>query len=158
MTTPPPSKLLPIVSMIPSFLRYRTTTSRYRKMIPEMDNKPPSLQRMEIPVDNAQLIVPATSADIAAVLAALRQTNEMLQQQGLRQQQGPRLDAVERNQHPRRNNSPPRRHHRSRTPPRQENVSQRRPPLEHPPPPSKKRDRTPLPPTTKKGKTIDRPE
>ncbi|MCI98140.1 hypothetical protein A2U01_0119443, partial [Trifolium medium] len=33
-------------------------------------------------------------ADIAAVLAALKQTNEMLQQQNLR------LDAVERNQRP----------------------------------------------------------
>ncbi|MCH82066.1 hypothetical protein A2U01_0002862 [Trifolium medium] len=79
-------------------------------------------------------------------------------------QQGPRLDAVERNQRPQRNNSPPRRHHRSGMPPRQENVSQRRPPLERPPQPSKKRDRTPPPregitsPTTKKGKTNDRPE
>ncbi|MCI46488.1 hypothetical protein A2U01_0067728, partial [Trifolium medium] len=90
-----------------------------------------------------------TSADIAAVLAALKQTNEMLQQQSLR------LDAVERNQRPQRNNSPPRGHNRSRTPPRQENIS---------PQTSKKRDRTPPPregrisPTTKKGKTFDRQE
>ncbi|MCI87715.1 hypothetical protein A2U01_0109000, partial [Trifolium medium] len=49
-------------------------------------------ETQEIPVDNAQPIVPATSAYIAAVLAALKQTNEMLQHQSLR------LDAVERNQ------------------------------------------------------------
>ncbi|MCI54084.1 hypothetical protein A2U01_0075331 [Trifolium medium] len=63
----------------------------YRKTILEMGKKPPSLQTsedgegvqrlterqtgkrpQEIPVDNTQPIVPATSADITAVLAALR--------------------------------------------------------------------------------------
>ncbi|MCI00293.1 hypothetical protein A2U01_0021310, partial [Trifolium medium] len=116
-------------------------------------------------VDNAQHILPVTNADIAALLAALKQTTESLQKQNQRlDAQNLRLDALERNQRPRRNNSPPRRQHLSKSPPRQEPVRQRRPALERIEPSSNKRDRTPPPregrasPTTKKGKTIDRSE
>ncbi|MCI27178.1 hypothetical protein A2U01_0048376, partial [Trifolium medium] len=88
-------------------------------------------------MDKAQPVTQLTKSDIAEVLAALRHTNNLLQQQGLR------IDALERNQRPRKSNSPPRRHHRSATPPpRRDNTHQRRPALERlqqPPQQNKKR-------------------
>ncbi|MCI41234.1 hypothetical protein A2U01_0062467, partial [Trifolium medium] len=53
----------------------------------------------EKPVDKAQPVAQLSGSDIAEVLAALRHTNELLQQQGLR------IDALERNQRPRRSSS-----------------------------------------------------
>ncbi|MCI38265.1 hypothetical protein A2U01_0059493, partial [Trifolium medium] len=126
-------------------------------------------ETQEISVDNAQPIVPVTNADIAAVLAALKQTTEALQRQNQRlDAQNLKLDALERNQRPRRSNSrsSPRRHHMSATPPpRHDNSHQKCPALERlqqSPQENKKRDRTPpredrVSPTTKKGNRLNDP-
>ncbi|MCI25656.1 hypothetical protein A2U01_0046847, partial [Trifolium medium] len=79
----------------------------------------------EIPVRKARATELVTKDDIAEVLAALRHTNDLLQQQGLR------TDALEKNQRPRNSNSPPRRHNRPATPPpRRQDTHNRRPALE----------------------------
>ncbi|MCI44954.1 hypothetical protein A2U01_0066193, partial [Trifolium medium] len=92
----------------------------------------------EISVDTAQPTTSVTNADLAVVIAALKQTTEALQSQSRRlDEQNLRLDALERNQRPQRNNSPLRRYHRSRSPSRQETVKQRRPALERIEQPSK---------------------
>ncbi|MCI30361.1 hypothetical protein A2U01_0051570, partial [Trifolium medium] len=105
----------------------------------QLGKRPQSTQ--EKLVDRAQPIAPPSDSDIAAVLAALKQTNVMLQRQNLR------IEALERNQrHPRTNSrSPTRRHHRSATPPPRNTNNQRRPPLERLQQPTRKRDRTPPP-------------
>ncbi|CAJ2631771.1 unnamed protein product [Trifolium pratense] len=82
-----------------------------------------------------------TNAELAALIAALKQTTEALQGQNRRMdEQNLRLDRLERNQRLSRNNSPPRRTHTSQSPPRQEIVRQRRPALERIEQPGKKRD------------------
>ncbi|MCI84100.1 hypothetical protein A2U01_0105376, partial [Trifolium medium] len=70
-------------------------------------------------------------AELAALIAALKQTTEALQGQNRRMdEQNMRLDRLERNQRLSRNNSLPRRTPTSQSPPRQETVRQRRPALE----------------------------
>ncbi|CAJ2667150.1 unnamed protein product [Trifolium pratense] len=82
-----------------------------------------------------------TNAELAALIAALKQTTEALQGQNRRMdEQNLRLDRLERNQRFSRNNSPPRRTPTSQSPPRQEIVIQRRPALERIEQPGKKRD------------------
>ncbi|CAJ2674993.1 unnamed protein product [Trifolium pratense] len=82
-----------------------------------------------------------TNAELATLIAALKQTTEALQGQNRRMdEQNLRLDRLERNQRLSRNNSPPRRTPTSQSPPRQETVRQRRPALERIEQPGKKRD------------------
>ncbi|CAJ2674684.1 unnamed protein product [Trifolium pratense] len=104
-----------------------------------------------------------TNAELASLIAALKQTTEALQGQNRRlDEQNTRLDRLERNQRFSRNNSPPRRTPVSQSPPRQEVVKQRRPALERIEQPNKKRDHVSPPregvssPVSKKGKTVDR--
>ncbi|CAJ2665932.1 unnamed protein product [Trifolium pratense] len=104
-----------------------------------------------------------TNAELAALIAALKQTTEVLQGQNRRMdEQNLRLDRLERNQRFSRNNSPPRRTPTSQSPPRQETVKQRRPALERIEQPGKKRDHVSPPregissPNVKKGKIVDR--
>ncbi|CAJ2629809.1 unnamed protein product [Trifolium pratense] len=104
-----------------------------------------------------------TNAELASLIAALKQTTEALQGQNRRMdEQNARLDRLERKQRFSRNNSPPRRTPASQSPPRQEVVRQRRPALERIEQPSKKRDHVSPPregissPIVKKGKTVDR--
>ncbi|CAJ2644644.1 unnamed protein product [Trifolium pratense] len=104
-----------------------------------------------------------TNAELAALIAALKQTTEALQGQNRRMdEQNMRLDRLERNQRLSRNNSPPRRTPTSQSPPRQETVRQRRPALERIEQPDKKRDHVSPPregissPNVKKGKIVDR--
>ncbi|CAJ2662241.1 unnamed protein product [Trifolium pratense] len=104
-----------------------------------------------------------TNAELAALIAALKQTTEALQGQNRRMdEQNMRLDRLERNQRLSRNNSPPRRTPTSQSPPRQETVRQRRPALERIEQPGKKRDHVSPPregissPNVKKGKIVDR--
>ncbi|CAJ2669084.1 unnamed protein product [Trifolium pratense] len=104
-----------------------------------------------------------TNAELAALIAALKQTTEALQGQNRRMdEQNLRLDRLERNQRFSRNNSPPRRIPTSPSPPRQETVRQRRPALERIEQPGKKRDHVSPPresissPNVKKGKIVDR--
>ncbi|CAJ2673127.1 unnamed protein product [Trifolium pratense] len=104
-----------------------------------------------------------TNAELAALIAALKQTTEALQGQNRRMdEQNLRLDRLERNQRFSRNNSPPRRAHTSQSPPRQETVRQRRPALERIEQPGKERDHVSPPregissPNVKKGKIVDR--
>ncbi|CAJ2645848.1 unnamed protein product [Trifolium pratense] len=104
-----------------------------------------------------------TNAELAALIAALKQTTEALQGQNRRMdEQNLRLDRLERNQRLSRNNSPPRRTPTSQSPPRQETVRQRRPALERIEQPGKKRDHVSPPregissPNVKKGKIVDR--
>ncbi|CAJ2673122.1 unnamed protein product [Trifolium pratense] len=104
-----------------------------------------------------------TNAELAALIAALKQTTEVLQGQNRRMdEQNLRLDRLERNQRFSRNNSPPRRTPTSQSPPRQETVRQRRPALERIEQPGKKRDHVSPPregissPNVKKGKIVDR--
>ncbi|CAJ2669315.1 unnamed protein product [Trifolium pratense] len=104
-----------------------------------------------------------TNVELAALIAALKQTTEALQGQNRRlDEQNARLDRLERKQRFYRNNSPPRRTPASQSPPRQEVVRQRRPALERIEQPSKKRDHVSPPregissPIVKKGKTVDR--
>ncbi|CAJ2663960.1 unnamed protein product [Trifolium pratense] len=104
-----------------------------------------------------------TNAELAALIAALKQTTEALQGQNRRMdEQNLRLDRLERNQRLSRNNSPPRRTPTSQSPPRQETVRQRRPALERIEQPGKKRDHVSPPregissPNMKKGKIVDR--
>ncbi|CAJ2653881.1 unnamed protein product [Trifolium pratense] len=104
-----------------------------------------------------------TNAELAALIAALKQTTEALQGQNRRMdEQNMRLDRLERNQRLSRNNSPPRRTPTSQSPPRQETVRQRRPALERIEQPGKKRDHVSPPregissPNMKKGKIVDR--
>ncbi|CAJ2645078.1 unnamed protein product [Trifolium pratense] len=104
-----------------------------------------------------------TNAELAALIAALKQTTEALQGQNRRMdEQNMRLDRLERNQRFSRNNSPPRRAPTSPSPPRQETVRQRRPALERIEQPGKKRDHVSPPregissPNVKKGKIVDR--
>ncbi|CAJ2647353.1 unnamed protein product [Trifolium pratense] len=104
-----------------------------------------------------------TNAELASLIAALKQTTEALQGQNRRlDEQNARLDRLERKQRFSRNNSPPRRTPASQSPPRQEVVRQRRPALERIEQPSKKRDHVSPPregissPIVKKGKTVDR--
>ncbi|CAJ2667015.1 unnamed protein product [Trifolium pratense] len=104
-----------------------------------------------------------TNAELAALIAALKQTTEALQGQNRRMdEQNLRLDRLERNQRFSRNNSPPRRTPTSQSPPRQETVKQRRPALERIEQPGKKRDHVSPPregissPNVKKGKIVDR--
>ncbi|PNX69561.1 hypothetical protein L195_g056784, partial [Trifolium pratense] len=106
-----------------------------------------------------------TNADLAALVAALKQTTEALQGQNRRMdEQNKRLERLERNQHNSRKSSPPRRPPASQSPPRQELVKQRRPALERIEQPSKKRDYVSPPregiasPNGKKGKIVDRAE
>ncbi|CAJ2636234.1 unnamed protein product [Trifolium pratense] len=101
-----------------------------------------------------------TNAELASLIAALKQTTEALQGQNRRMdEQNARLDRLERKQRFSRNNSPPRRTPASQSPPRQEVVRQRRPALERIEQPSKKRDHVSPPregissPIVKKGKT-----
>ncbi|CAJ2644754.1 unnamed protein product [Trifolium pratense] len=104
-----------------------------------------------------------TNAELAALIAALKQTTEALQGQNRRMdEQNMRLDRLERNQRFSRNNSPPRRAPTSPSPPRQETVRQRRPALERIEQPGRKRDHVSPPregissPNMKKGKIVDR--
>ncbi|CAJ2646545.1 unnamed protein product [Trifolium pratense] len=104
-----------------------------------------------------------TNAELATLIAALKQTTEALQGQNRRMdEQNLRLDRLERNQRFSRNNSPPRRTPTSQSPPRQETVRQRRPALERIEQPGKKRDHVSPPregissPNVKKGKIVDR--
>ncbi|CAJ2636298.1 unnamed protein product [Trifolium pratense] len=104
-----------------------------------------------------------TNAELAALIAALKQTTEALQGQNRRMdEQNLRLDRLEKNQRLSRNNSPPRRITTSPSPPRQETVRQRRPALERIEQPGKKRDHVSPPregissPNVKKGKIVDR--
>ncbi|CAJ2659678.1 unnamed protein product [Trifolium pratense] len=104
-----------------------------------------------------------TNAELAALIAALKQTTEALQGQNRRMdEQNMRLDRLERNQRLSRNNSPPRRTPTSQSPPRQETVRQRRPALERIEQPGRKRDHVSPPregissPNVKKGKIVDR--
>ncbi|CAJ2647628.1 unnamed protein product [Trifolium pratense] len=104
-----------------------------------------------------------TNAELATLIAALKQTTEALQGQNRRMdEQNLRLDRLERNQRLSRNNSPPRRTPTSQSPPRQETVRQRRPALERIEQPGKKRDHVSPPregissPNVKKGKIVDR--
>ncbi|CAJ2653396.1 unnamed protein product [Trifolium pratense] len=104
-----------------------------------------------------------TNAELAALIAALKQTTEALQGQNRRMdEQNMRLDRLERNQRFSRNNSPPRRAPTSPSPPRQETVRQRRPALERIEQPGRKRDHVSPPregissPNLKKGKIVDR--
>ncbi|CAJ2651997.1 unnamed protein product [Trifolium pratense] len=104
-----------------------------------------------------------TNAELAALIAALKQTTEALQGQNRRMdEQNLRLDRLERNQRFSRNNSPPRRTPTSPSPPRQETVRQRRPALERIEQPGRKRDHVSPPregissPNVKKGKIVDR--
>ncbi|CAJ2652108.1 unnamed protein product [Trifolium pratense] len=104
-----------------------------------------------------------TNAELAALIAALKQTTEVLQGQNRRMdEQNLRLDRLERNQRFSRNNSPPRRTPTSQSPPRQETVKQRRLALERIEQPGKKRDHVSPPregissPNVKKGKIVDR--
>ncbi|CAJ2632149.1 unnamed protein product [Trifolium pratense] len=104
-----------------------------------------------------------TNAELAALIAALKQTTEALQGQNRRMdEQNMRLDRLERNQRLSRNNSPPRRTPTSLSPPRQETVRQRRPALERIEQPGKKRDHVSPPregissPNVKKGKIVER--
>ncbi|MCH84789.1 hypothetical protein A2U01_0005625 [Trifolium medium] len=116
----------------------------------------------EISVDTAQPTTSVTNTELAAVIAALKQTTEALQSQSCRlDEQNLRLEALERSQRPQRNNSPPQRRHASQSPPRQETVKQRPPALERIEQPNKKRDRTPplregRASSSKKGKAVDR--
>ncbi|CAJ2675664.1 unnamed protein product [Trifolium pratense] len=104
-----------------------------------------------------------TNAELAALIAALKQTTEALQGQNRRMdEQNMRLDRLERNQRFSRNNSPPRRTPTSPSPPRQETVRQRRPALERIEQPGRKRDHVSPPregissPNVKKGKIVER--
>ncbi|CAJ2656849.1 unnamed protein product [Trifolium pratense] len=104
-----------------------------------------------------------TNAELATLIAALKQTTEALQGQNRRMdEQNLRLDRLERNQRLSRNNSPPRRTPTSQSPPRQETGRQRRPALERIEQPGKKRDHVSPPregissPNVKKGKIVDR--
>ncbi|MCI36502.1 hypothetical protein A2U01_0057725, partial [Trifolium medium] len=122
---------------IPSSLRRSIIKNSYRwttPVIPETDEKPLSpLMKTEMtfkssrgvswrsarnprrkkPVDRAQPAAPLTRSDITDLLAALRSTNEMLQQQG------PRISALEESIHSKRSRSrsPRRIRPRSKTPP-----------------------------------------
>ncbi|MCI14536.1 hypothetical protein A2U01_0035667 [Trifolium medium] len=124
----------------------------------QLEKRPQSTQ--EKPVDRAHPTAPLTRSDITDLLAALRSTNETLQQQGLR------ISALEKSIRSKRgrSRSPRRSRPRSKTPhPRRQDTHNRRPALEWLQQPNKKRDRTPpredrVSPTTKKGKTIERPE
>ncbi|MCI44055.1 hypothetical protein A2U01_0065294, partial [Trifolium medium] len=102
-----------------------------------------------------------TRSDITDLLAAIRSTNETLQQQGLM------ISALEESIRPRsRSRSPRKIRPRSKTPPhppQRQDTHNRHPALERHQQPNKKRDRTPpredkVSTTTKKGKTIERPE
>ncbi|CAJ2665934.1 unnamed protein product [Trifolium pratense] len=95
-----------------------------------------------------------TNAELAALIAALKQTTEVLQGQNRRMdEQNLRLDRLERNQRFSRNNSPPRRTPTSQSPPRQETVKQRRPALERIEQPGKKRDHVSPP---REGQSVSR--
>ncbi|CAJ2646924.1 unnamed protein product [Trifolium pratense] len=100
--------------------------------------------KQETPANNAGQPTTLANSEIAALIAALKQTTEAMQAQGRRlDEQSERITALEKSRRRRKTNSPPRRQHATLSPPRQAAVKHRRPDLERVEPPPRKRERTP---------------
>ncbi|CAJ2627752.1 unnamed protein product [Trifolium pratense] len=105
--------------------------------------KRPQLKQ-EAPANNAEQPAALANSEVAALIAALKQTTEAMQAQNRRlDEQSERIAALEKSRRRRKTNSPPRRHQATPSPPRPAAVKHRRPDLERVEVTPRKRDRTP---------------
>ncbi|CAJ2673582.1 unnamed protein product [Trifolium pratense] len=105
--------------------------------------KRPQLKQ-EAPANNAEQPAVLANSEVAALIAALKQTTEAMQAQNRRlDEQSERIAALEKSRRRRKTNSPPRRHQATPSPPRPAVVKHRRPDLERVEVTPRKRDRTP---------------
>ncbi|CAJ2663183.1 unnamed protein product [Trifolium pratense] len=105
--------------------------------------KRPQLKQ-EAPANNAEQPAVLANSEVAALIAALKQTTEAMQAQNRRlDEQSERIAALEKSRRRRKTNSPPRRHQATPSPPRPAAVKHRRPDLERVEVTPRKRDRTP---------------
>ncbi|CAJ2656001.1 unnamed protein product [Trifolium pratense] len=100
--------------------------------------------KQEAPANNAEQPTVLANSEIAALIAALKQTTEAMQAQNRRlDEQSERIAALEKSRPPRKTNSPPRRRQADPSPPRPAAVKHRRPDLERVEVTPRKKDRTP---------------
>ncbi|CAJ2665346.1 unnamed protein product [Trifolium pratense] len=100
--------------------------------------------KQEAPANNAEQPAVLANSEIAALIAALKQTTEAMQAQNRRlDEQSERIAALEKSRPPRKTNSPPRRRQADPSPPRPAAVKHRRPDLERVEVTPRKKDRTP---------------
>ncbi|CAJ2677241.1 unnamed protein product [Trifolium pratense] len=105
--------------------------------------KRPQLKQ-EAPANNAEQPTVLANSEVAALIAALKQTTEAMQAQNRRlDEQSERIAALEKGRRRRKTNSPPRRHQATPSPPRPAVVKHRRPDLERVEVTPRKKDRTP---------------